>query len=114
MTRFKESAIGLLLPSHHRLHDEPPKFWCNVCQMRGDHGGFYSEQAYLDHVNGTPTRPGCADRHPETIRQMSPQQQAPSLFGDKGSDIEWRDWLQKHDREIREGRMNDKTSDGKS
>ena len=106
--RVERTASGLLLPSHYRMHDERPTYRCIVCIERGEPGEFYDPLTYERHVNE------CADRHPETIRKMSPQQQAPSLFGDKGSDIEWRDWLQKHEREIAEGRMNDKTSDGKS
>jgi hypothetical protein len=109
------SHLGLLLPNHYRLHDEQPKFWCEICQARGEHGGFYTERAYTDHVMGTPTRAACADRHPETVHDLSPALKAPGLFNEnyEGSDLEWKRWLEDNAEAIREGRKNDKTSDGK-
>lgn len=105
----KRTASGLLLPSHHRLHDARPTYTCIVCVERGEPGEFYDPVTYERHVNQ------CTEAHPETIRQMSPALKAPGLFDENyhGADLEWKRWLEKHAVEIAEGRMNDKTSDGK-
>lgn len=107
---LKRTDSGILLPPHSRLHDERPKFVCIVCRERGEPGEFYDPVTYERHVNQ------CADSHPETIRRMSPALSAPGLFDENyhRSDLEWKRWLEEHAEEIREGRMNDRTSDGKS
>jgi hypothetical protein len=115
--RVKQGRGGLYLPAHSRLHDEVPKFQCVVCYERGEpeSGQFYDEAAYLRHVMGTPSQPACSDRHPEVVKRMSPALSAPGLFDENyhGSDLEWKRWLEEHAEALAEGRMNDKTSDGK-
>jgi hypothetical protein len=116
--RVKQGRGGIyVVSSHERMHDIEPKFVCVVCWERGEReaAGFHTEAAYLRHVNGTATSPACADRHPETVKAMSPALSAPGLFDENyhGSDLEWKRWLEDNAEAIREGRMNDKTSDGK-
>jgi hypothetical protein len=117
ITGPRKKPGGLLLPSHYRLHQEQPRFLCVVCYERGEPeaGEFYTEAEYLRHVNGTSTQPACADRHPEVLQRMSPALSAPGLFDEnyEGSDLEWKRWLEEHAEALAEGRMNDKTSDGK-
>lgn len=113
--RLKRTPGGLLLPSHHLLHGEPPKYICVICKERGDPGEFWDHATYDRHVMGTPGSPACADRHPETMRELSPALKAPGLFDENyhGSDLEWKRFLEDNADAIREGRMNDRTSDGK-
>jgi hypothetical protein len=111
----KRTSSGIFLPGHHRLHNERPKYVCVVCVERGEPGEFYDPITYERHVSGTATSPACADRHPETIRRMSPALRAPGLFDENypGSDLEWKRWLEKNADLIAEGRKNDRTYDGK-
>jgi hypothetical protein len=115
--RVKQARGGIyVVSSHERMHDTPPRFACVICKERDpETGDFWDAGEYERHVMGTPTSPACSDRHPEVVRELSPALKAPGLFDENyhGSDLEWKRWLEKHATEIREGRLNDKTSDGK-
>lgn len=85
------------------IHKTPGRFICEICAKRlppeDREGALFQTAAELwRHVEGTPGRPGCADRSPEIVKSMSPALQAPGLFDENyhGSDLEWKAWIDRH------------------
>src|SRR4051794_39101846 len=87
---------GLIIPSNV-ASVKPPKYACTVCRE----ATFTEDEqrAYQQHVVA------CAKRNEQALRENSPREKAPGIFGDQGLDVELRDWARKHADEIIHGSL---------
>lgn len=97
------SKPTIWVPPSSRIHDTPGQYVCEVCwnrlpEQERDGARFNTPAELWRHVEGTPGRPGCTDRHHDTVVQMSPALQAPGLFNEnyEGGDLEWKAWIDRH------------------
>lgn len=91
------------VPPSSRIHKTPGRFMCEVCAKRlppqeREAALFQTSAELWRHLEGTPGKPGCAERHREIVVEMSPALSAPGLFDENypGSDLEWKAWIDRH------------------
>lgn len=78
--------MGLIIPHSHKIHQKPPQYACTLCEA------VFTEDErhqYERHVLSHPL---------EEVQAQTLSHQAPGIFGDKGSDLEWAKWVEDHRR----------------